>query len=156
MVKSLSNPTEQRKRILAALISAGKIRSQADVVRELKTKGLEVTQATASRDLQELGAMRAKDPKGQTRYILGEVQNNFPSGHLIVSIAASGNTVVIKTPPAAASFVASALDSAMIARELPTAIGTLAGDDTVLVIASTSSGGTDLAKKISNIFGKEK
>ena len=156
MVKSLSNPTEQRKRIVASLIVSGKIHSQADVVRELKAKGLEVTQATASRDLQELGAMRSNDGNGSTRYILGAASGVTSSGNLIISIASSGNTVVLRTPPAAAQFLASSLDSAIVAGDLPTAIGTIAGDDTVLVIASTATGGSALAKKITATFGKGK
>ena len=84
MVKSMSNQTEKRKHILAALIRAGKIHSQADVVRELKSRGVEVTQATASRDLQELGAMRSKGPKGEARYILDGVPDA-----VAVQIAAS-------------------------------------------------------------------
>ncbi|MEI6295433.1 MAG: arginine repressor [Actinomycetes bacterium] len=155
MVKSLSNPTEKRKRIIHDLVSAGKIHSQADLVRELKAKGLEVTQATASRDLQELGAMRSTSRDGEVRYILG-ANAQSSSGDLILSIASSANTVVLRTPPAAAAFVASTLDAAIVARELPTAIGTIAGDDTVLVIASTATGGSALAKKIASMFGKGK
>ena len=155
MVKSFSNPTEKRKRIIHDLVSAGKIHSQADLVRELKAKGLEVTQATASRDLQELGAMRSTSRNGEVRYILGSTAQSS-SGDLILSIASSANTVVLRTPPAAAAFVASTLDAAIIAKELPMAIGTIAGDDTVLVIASTATGGSALAKKIATMFGKEK
>jgi transcriptional regulator of arginine metabolism len=156
MVKSLSNPNEQRKRLIATLIQAGKIHSQADVVKELKAKGLTVTQATASRDLQELGAMRGKGDDGASRYVLGGTTTLTPNSQFIVSITSSGNTVVIKTPPAAAQFVASTLDLAMSAGELMTAIGTVAGDDTVLVIASTANGGPALAKKISIMLGKGK
>ena len=155
MVKSFSNPTEKRKRIIHDLVSAGKIHSQADLVRELKAKGLEVTQATASRDLQELGAMRSTSRNGEVRYILGSTAQST-SGDLILSIASSANTVVLRTPPAAAAFVASTLDAAIIAKELPMAIGTIAGDDTVLVIASTATGGSALAKKIATMFGKGK
>ena len=155
MVKSFSNPTEKRKRIIHDLVSAGKIHSQADLVRELKAKGLEVTQATASRDLQELGAMRSTSRNGDVRYILGSTAQSS-SGDLILSIASSANTVVLRTPPAAAAFVASTLDAAIIAKELPMAIGTIAGDDTVLVIASTATGGSALAKKIATMFGKGK
>ena len=156
MVKSLSNPSEQRKRLIATLIQAGKIHSQADVVKELKAKGLTVTQATASRDLQELGAMRGKGDDGASRYVLDGTTTLTPNSQFIVSITSSGNTVVIKTPPAAAQFVASTLDLAMSAGELMTAIGTVAGDDTVLVIASTANGGPALAKKISIMLGKGK
>jgi len=156
MVKSLSNPTEKRKRIIHDLVSAGKIHSQADLVRELKTKGLVVTQATASRDLQEIGAMRSTNRNGEVRYILESTSKSSTSGDLILSIASSGNTVVLRTPPAAAAFVASTLDAAIVAKDLPAAIGTIAGDDTVLVIASTATGGNALAKKIASIFGKGK
>lgn len=155
MVKSLSNSTQERKQFIVELIRAGKIHSQADVVRELAVKGLAVTQATASRDLQELGAMRFKDSKGDSRYILGDEKLNASNGNLILSIVASGNSVVLRTPPAAAQFVASRLDSAILTHDLHTAIGTIAGDDTVLVIASSATGGEELAMEISSMFGKE-
>ena len=74
----------------------------------------------------------------------------------MLSVVSSANTVVIRTPPAAAQFIASTLDAAISAQQLPTAIGTIAGDDTVLVIAKTSNGGAALAKKILIMFGKGK
>ncbi len=154
MVKSLSNSTEKRKQLVATLIKAGMIHSQADLVRELKAKGLDVTQATASRDLQELGAMRTKTANGEMRYVLDSGAQRPSGATLILSIASSANTVVLRTPPAAAQFVASTLDAAIIADELPHAIGTIAGDDTVLVIAATATGGAQLAKSIGLMFGK--
>ena len=155
MVKSLNDSTQERKQLIIGLIRAGKIHSQADIVRELATKGLVVTQATASRDLQELGAMRSKGLNGESRYILGDGQLSPSTGNLVLSIVASGNTVVLRTPPAAAQFVASTLDASILAASLPSAIGTVAGDDTVLVIASSANGGSNLAKEISIMFGKE-
>ena len=115
MVKSLSNPTHERRQLITELIKDGKIHSQADVVRELAAKGLTVTQATASRDLQELGAMRTKSTHGESRYILGDTQQSRPNGNLVLSILASGNTVVLRTPPAAAQIVAITLDAAISA-----------------------------------------
>ncbi len=156
MVKSLSNVTEKRKHIVASLIRAGKIHSQADLVRELKARGLEVTQATASRDLHELGAMRSKSPDGASRYILDGGVTSPSNGNLVLSVASSANTVVLRTPPAAAQFVASTLDALIAAEELPQAIGTIAGDDTVLVIAATATGGAPLAKRLTLMFGKGK
>ncbi len=156
MVKSLSSAAEKRKQLIASLIQAGKIHSQADLVRELKAQGLEVTQATASRDLQELGAMRSKSANGQMRYVLDASSQRTSSATLIVSIASSANTVVVRTPPAAAQFLASTLDAAIVAEELPQAIGTIAGDDTVLVIAATANGGAELAQNIELMFGKGK
>ena len=148
--------SQARKNIVAALVNSGKIHSQADVVKELKSKGLKVTQATASRDLQELGAMRGKATNGESHYVLPTNSSASASQALLLSVMASGNTVVIKTPPAAAQFVASSLDSAMSSAQLSGAIGTIAGDDTVLVIASTANGGAALGKKISALFGKAK
>ena len=156
MAKSLSNPTQKRQRIISSLINSGKIRSQADVIRELKAQGLEVTQATASRDLRELGAMRGKGGDGQSRYILDGSRGVFSGNDLVLSIASSANTVVVRTSPAAAQFIASALDSAIQSRELSTAIGTIAGDDTVLIISLSNNGGAALAKRISIMFGKGK
>jgi transcriptional regulator of arginine metabolism len=156
MVKSLSSPTQKRQRIVATLIGSGRIRSQADVVRELKAQGFEVTQATASRDLSDLGALRAKDKDGISRYVLESSLSHFLGGDLVLSVVSSANTVVIRTPPAAAQFIASSLDAAISAQELSTAIGTIAGDDTVLVISKASNGGAALAKKISMMFGKGK
>lgn len=156
MVKSLTGATEKRKQIVAALIRAGKIHSQADLVRELKARGLDVTQATACRDLQELGAMRSKSTNGEMRYILNVAVGPVSGGNLILSIASSANTVVLRTPPAAAQFVASTLDAAILAQELPSAIGTIAGDDTVLVIAATAAGGAPLARRLAIMFGKER
>jgi transcriptional regulator of arginine metabolism len=156
MVKSLTHQSEKRKQLVVALIKAGKIHSQSDLVRELKDQGLDVTQATASRDLQELGAMRTKGNDGVMKYVLDSA-SQLPNGSsLILSVASSANTVVLRTPPAAAQFVASTLDAAIIAQELPLAIGTIAGDDTVLVIASAATGGEALAKSIESMFGRGK
>ena len=156
MVKSLTHQSEKRKQLVVALIKAGRIHSQSDLVRELKDQGLDVTQATASRDLQELGAMRTKGNDGVMKYVLDSA-SQLPNGSsLILSVASSANTVVLRTPPAAAQFVASTLDAAIIAQELPLAIGTIAGDDTVLVIASATTGGEALAKSIESMFGRGK
>ena len=155
MAKSLAHQSERRKEYLAELINAGKIHSQADVVKELETLGIEVTQATASRDLQDLGAVRTRGNDGVLRYILSSAAVKRSGSNLILSISHSGNIVVLRTPPAAAQFVAISLDQAILSGELSTAIGTVAGDDTVLVIASTAEGGEELALHLAQTFGKE-
>ena len=99
--------------------------------------------------------MRTKTSDGLIKYILNESADPFSLSRLVISIFSSGNSVVLRTPPGAAQFLASTLDSAMNSGTLQTAIGTIAGDDTVLVIASTANGGKALAKKISAILGKE-
>jgi transcriptional regulator of arginine metabolism len=155
MINGVIPKQEDRKQLIADLIRSGAIHSQAELVKELEAKGMRVTQATASRDLQELGAMRTKTSDGLIKYILNESADPFSLSRLVISIFSSGNSVVLRTPPGAAQFLASTLDSAMNSGTLQTAIGTIAGDDTVLVIASTANGGKALAKKISTILGKE-
>jgi transcriptional regulator of arginine metabolism len=148
----------ERKKLIAELISQGLIASQGDVVSELKSRGVAVTQATASRDLQDLGALKGKGEAGKSRYALPASNSSSRSlgGHLITSVAASANIVVVKTPTAAAQFLAAAIDEAVANKELKEAIGTIAGDDTVLVIAATAQGGSALAKTIQSTFGKVK
>ena len=143
----------ERKALVAELIQAGRIASQGDVVAELRKQGVRVTQATASRDLQELRAFKAKDEQGLVRYALPGRSDASINSRFIVSVASSGNTVVVRTPTAAAQLLASAIDSAVANKELTGAIGTIAGDDTVLVIAATANGGAALAKKIESNFG---
>ena len=128
-----------------ALSKAGKISSQGDLVKELKKAGFSVTQATASRDLEEIGAVRGRDG-----YILAESDNDSMArsmplpGDLILSVESSGNLAVVRTPPGGAQFLASALDHSGI----PSIIGTIAGDDTVLVVSRKASGGGELAKEL--------
>jgi transcriptional regulator of arginine metabolism len=127
------------------LIKAGRISSQLDLVKELKKAGFTVTQATASRDLDEIGAVR-----GREGYTIAATDNDsmarsmpLPSD-LILSVEASGNLAVVRTPPGGAQFLASSLDHSGIS----SIIGTIAGDDTVLVVARKASGGSELAKEL--------
>lgn len=128
-----------------ALIKAGKISSQGDLVKELKKKGFVVTQTTASRDLEEIGAVR-----GRNGYIIAESDSDSMArsmplpGDLILSVESSGNLAVVRTPPGGAQFLASALDHS----GLKSIIGTIAGDDTVLVVSRKASGGGELAKEL--------
>ena len=128
-----------------ALIKAGKISSQGDLVKELKKKGFVVTQTTASRDLEEIGAVR-----GRNGYTIAESDNDSMArsmplpGDLILSVESSGNLAVVRTPPGGAQFLASALDHS----GLKSIIGTIAGDDTVLVVSRKASGGGELAKEL--------
>lgn len=128
-----------------ALIKAGKISSQSDLVKELKKSGFVVTQTTASRDLEEIGAVR-----GRNGYIIAESDSDSMArsmplpGDLILSVESSGNLAVVRTPPGGAQFLASALDHS----GLKSIIGTIAGDDTVLVVARKASGGGELAKEL--------
>lgn len=132
-----------RQEMIREWISSGLIHSQAEVVEKLKTLGFAVTQATASRDLEEIGAVRGRDSKGQLRYQLANENPEEPLyrvakllNELLVQIQSSGNLIVLRTPPGGAHLLASALDRASRAGALAQIIGTIAGDDTVMVIVS--------------------
>lgn len=140
MVKSVS----ARRAKVVALVESGAIHNQSDLVKELKRAGYKVTQATASRDLEEIGAVR-----GSSGYQLSSSSDDslskvLTTGNLILSVEASGNLAVVKTPPGGAQLLASNLDHSGI-RSI---IGTIAGDDTVLVVSRKSNGGAELAKEL--------
>jgi transcriptional regulator of arginine metabolism len=147
MVKSAA----ARRAKVIALIESGVIHSQSDLVKELKKSGYKVTQATASRDLEEIGAVR-----GSHGYQLASSSDDslarvLTTEKLILSIEASGNLAVVRTPPGGAQLLASNLDHAGI----KSIIGTIAGDDTVLVVSRKSNGGAELAKELLAL-GKKK
>jgi transcriptional regulator of arginine metabolism len=133
-----------------ALIQSGKIHSQNDLVTLLKKSGYEVTQATASRDLEEIGAVRSRNSRGESTYEISESSDGaiarsapLPS-KLILSVDSSANLAVIHTPPGAAQFLASSLDHA----NLTGVIGTIAGDDTIILVSKKATGGAHLAKEL--------
>lgn len=147
-----SNNANSRKSTVAKLIASGKIASQSDLVKALKKQGFAVTQGTASRDLEDIGAIRVRNADGEMVYALTDAQpistkSSFPS-ELVLTATPSGNLVVIRTPIAAAQMLASAIDGLSQSGKLASAIGTVAGDDTVIVVADTATGGSALAKKI--------
>ncbi|MGA0062139.1 MAG: arginine repressor [Candidatus Planktophila sp.] len=145
----MSNVTARRAKAIS-LIQAGLIHSQSDLVKQLKKAGFAVTQATASRDLEEIGAVRARNSSGQTTYKIPNsddesISRSLPvPADLIISVEASGNLAVVRTPPGGAQLLASSLDHSGISE----IIGTIAGDDTVLVVARKASGGAQLAKEL--------
>ena len=156
MAKLSMQSATARRSLVIKLVDDALIHSQNDLVRELGKLGYVVTQATASRDLEELGAVRGKDNSGIFRYqFVSAPQSSKSKGlsELITSVEASGNLAVVKTPPGAAQLLAGNLDRAMKNGKLNSAIGTIAGDDTVLVVAKSSSGGPSLAKEITKFFG---
>jgi transcriptional regulator of arginine metabolism len=149
MSKLNVNNVSGRRNLVINLVDEGLIHSQGDLVKQLAKNGYRVTQATASRDLEELGAVRGKDENGIFRYqFISQAQvssNNLQN--LLISIESSGNLAVAKTPPGAAQLLASQIDKGIKAGKLPS-IGTIAGDDTIMIISKSSSGGAALAKAI--------
>jgi transcriptional regulator of arginine metabolism len=150
-----------RQQRIVELLSHHPVRSQTELAELLAADGLHVTQATLSRDLVELDAVRVRNAAGVLVYAVpgeggdrsarpasdsasGEQRLARLAGELMVSAEGSANLVVLRTPPGAAQFLASALDKA----DLTAALGTIAGDDTVLVISRESAGGPDLAARL--------
>ena len=151
MAKVLNSSSVSARRSKAiSLIKAGVVHSQSDLVKLLKKAGFVVTQATASRDLEEVGAVRSRNESGELVYQIGAssdgaISKSMPlPSDLILSVESSGNLVVVRTPPGGAQFLASSLDNSGI----KSIIGTIAGDDTVLVVSKKSNGGADLAKEL--------
>lgn len=146
-----------RQARVVELISQRAIRSQAELANMLASDGVEVTQATLSRDLEELGAVKMRGPDGGAPvYVLPEDGHPMRAsgsgasrlakllGEVLVSVDASGNLAVLRTPPGAAQFLASAMDRAA----LHDVVGTIAGDDTILVVAREPLTGKELARRI--------
>ena len=151
MAKVLNSSSVSARRSKAiSLIKAGVVHSQSDLVKLLKKAGFAVTQATASRDLEEVGAVRARNESGELIYQIGTTSDGAISksmplpADLILSVESSGNLAVVRTPPGGAQFLASSLDNSGI----KSIIGTIAGDDTVLVVSKKSNGGAELAKEL--------
>ena len=126
----------QRHFIIKDVLLSTSIASQDELAAELKKRRISVTQATLSRDLRELAVLRIPSDKG-FRYTLntdGDEQNMKPLiGLEVISIRANEVTIIIRTLPGRAPGVASFIDSLHI----PEILGTIAGDDTVLVIPAT-------------------
>jgi transcriptional regulator of arginine metabolism len=149
MSTNSQNVSARRARAIS-LIQSGIIHSQTDLVDQLKKSGFRVTQTTASRDLEEIGAVRGRNSNGESVYQIRESSddaltriNPVPS-KLILSVDHSANLAVVHTPPGAAQFVASSLDHA----NLTGVIGTLAGDDTIILVSKKATGGAQLAKEL--------
>ncbi len=147
----------QRQHRIARLLQDQPVSSQAQVVDLLASEGVEATQATVSRDLDELGAVKVRIGGGELVYAVPEYEDRVePGEHLkrvfgewVVEVTHSANVVVVRTPPGSAHVVASALDRAGLAD----VIGTVAGDDTILVVAAEELGGAKLAGRLSALAG---
>ncbi len=155
----------RHQRIIELVTSHG-VHSQTELADLLAEHGVRVTQATLSRDLVELDAVKVRGPSGALVYAVpGEGGDRRPTApgesaaatqrlarlcnELLVSAEASANLVVLRTPPGAAQFLASAFDRA----EMPGILGTIAGDDTLLVIGRDPGGGDALVRRFMALAG---
>lgn len=150
-----------RQQRIVELLERNQVRSQTELGELLAQAGLSVTQATLSRDLVELDAVKVRIPAGALVYAVpAEGGDRTPRvgvetmasearlarllAELLVSVDASANMALLRTPPGAAQFLASAFDRA----EIGSILGTIAGDDTVLVISREPTGGEALAQRL--------
>ncbi len=146
-----------RQQLLRQLLAEHDLRSQREVRDELADRGVETTQATVSRDLDELGAVKVRGRDGALVYRLSpdpgpasareRLQQTLRQ--FVTSVASSSNIAVLRTPPACASPVASAIDLS----EMDGVLATTAGDDTVLVVAADGITGADLAARFRALLG---
>ena len=148
----------QRQQAISKLVAKHAVTNQPQLVDLLAADGIAATQATVSRDLEDLGAVKVRVPGGETVYAIPEYepariapedQLRRVMGEWVAEVRKSGNLVVLRTPPGCAHVVASALDRSGI----PGLLGTVAGDDTLLCVAEESVGGEALAEKLRDLAG---
>ncbi|WPB81897.1 arginine repressor [Archangium violaceum] len=146
-----------RQEAIRRIIRAHAVSTQDELGQLLAREGFDVTQATLSRDLAQLGAMRVSLPQGGTVYGLEEAPP--PSGEdrlrelaeMVLSVDDNEMLVVVRTRPGSAPVVASAIDQA----RLPENLGTIAGDDTIFVAPARGKSTRVLNRKLKSLFGKE-
>ena len=151
-----------RQARIVATLSSNSVRSQTELAALLAAEGIEVTQATLSRDLEELGAVKLRAADGGVGvYVVPEDGSPVRGvsggterlsrllGDLLTSTDASGNLAVLRTPPGAAQYLASAFDRAA----LPYVVGTIAGDDTCIAIARNNRDAVSLARELAELVG---
>lgn len=148
----------QRHHRISRLLEEQVISSQAQLVELLAADRVVATQATVSRDLEELGAVKVRIPGGAMAYAIPEHAKDrvAPEDHLrrlmgefVVEVDHSANLVVLRTPPGSAHVVASAIDRAGLAEVL----GTIAGDDTVVLVCVERVGGKKTAERLAELAG---
>lgn len=148
----------QRQHRIGRLLEEQVISSQAQLVELLAAEGIVATQATVSRDLEELGAVKVRIPGGTMAYALPEHSKDKapPGDHLrrvmgefVLDVAHSANLVVLRTPPGSAHVIGSALDRAGLADVL----GNVAGDDTLIVVCAEGAPGAVVAARLAELAG---
>ena len=148
----------QRQHVLARLLGQQAVSSQTQLVDLLAAEGIVATQATVSRDLEDLGAVKVRNPSGDSVYAIPEhpIERVAPPdqlrrvlGEWVVEVIASHNLVVLRTPPGSAHVVGSAVDRA----SLDGVIGTVAGDDTLFVVAAATTTGDEVAATLRALAG---
>jgi transcriptional regulator of arginine metabolism len=156
-----------RQRRIVELLGTRDVHSQGELLGLLAQDGIEVTQATLSRDLVELGAVKVRSGRALVYAVPGEGGDRTPRPapdggevssrlrrgceELLVTAEPSHNLVVVRTPPGAASFLASAMDHAAI----PDLLGTIAGDDTIMLITTGAAASRTIARDLLALTGTQ-
>jgi transcriptional regulator of arginine metabolism len=146
-----------RQEAIRRIIRAHAVSTQDELGKLLAREGFDVTQATLSRDLAQLGAMRVSLPQGGTVYGLEHspppsAEARLPElGELVLSLDDNELLVVVRTRPGAAPAVASAIDHALLLE----CMGTIAGDDTIFAAPARGKSARTLTRKLMSLFGKE-
>lgn len=146
----------QRQQAILDLVKQEPLGSQAAILDRLREQGYEVTQPTVSRDLEELGLVRVRDAEGHLRYASpAEATNGHGPERLhrvlaeyVVGMDASRNIVVVKTPPGSANVVAQVIDQV----GLKNVIGTVAGDDTIMVVTREGVRATTVLDRLQELI----
>jgi transcriptional regulator of arginine metabolism len=159
-VTRLASTRAGRHALIVEILAKNQVRSQSELQQLLSAQGIDATQATISRDLDELGAVKLRAADGGVGvYVVPEdgspLRGVFGGtdrlarllSELLVSTDSSGNLAVLRTPPGAAHYLASAIDRA----SLPDVVGTIAGDDTIFVCARDPIDGAELARRIEGL-----
>lgn len=156
MMATMGKP--QRQHRIARLLEEQAISSQGQIVEMLASEGVLATQATVSRDLEDLGAVKVRIPGGAMAYAVPEHSKDAASpedhlrrvmGEFVVDVAHSANLVVLRTTPGSAHVIGSALDRA----GYPDVLGTVAGDDTLILVCGETAGGAAVAARLAALAG---
>ena len=142
----------QRQGAVAQLIADHDVTSHTQLVTLLKKSGIVATQATVSRDLEEIGAVKVRTSHGETAYAIPEFEPDRIAPLEQLRRVLAEWVVIIRTPPGCAHVVASALDRSRIEG----LAGTVAGDDTMFCVASQSYGAKKLAAHLGKLAGLQK
>ena len=148
----MNDTRSKRQRAIVDILREGPVRSQDEIVSRLVSLGYNVTQATVSRDLEQIGAVKVRrggslgyslpDQLGDRDWAVSRLERIF--GEWVQSVETSGNLVVIRTPPGSAHIVSLAIDQA----KLPEVVGTIAGDDTLFVAVRSGLPPEPLAQRL--------
>jgi transcriptional regulator of arginine metabolism len=147
----------ERQRLITSLVSRRRVGTQLDLLAALASEGCQATQATVSRDIRELGLEKTRDQLGRPRYVPAQDGRRANPGEALAAVlsqfgrnaVAAQNIVVVQSELGSAPAIGRAIDRL----DHPLVVGTLAGDDTCLVVAADEAGAATLARELEQIIG---